>query len=523
MLHGKKILTFFLLLIITLVFAGCDFGGNDSTSLKTSNVSSETNITTTNNQETSEETTTLINSTDITSVINTTGQSTSATTYQTYTVRFDAMGGSSVESQSVISGNTVVVPETTYEGHTLDGWYLSSDGGTTFDEEWLFATDTVNRDITLYAKWIALEDLLYQVTFENTGDSYLEPITQMINTTINEPEEPVKNGHIFAGWYQDSSFNLEFNFSTVINEDVTLYAKWIEDPDMIEITFETYGGSEMETIYTEPNEAVIIPKTSLKDGHIFLGWYKDQEFTKQAYSPLTVTEDTVLYAKWYEEPNVVYIFFDSNGGSPIDPYQKRPGQMISSPSPPPTKPGYDFIGWYENQEFTRRYYFTSMGSETITLYAKWQKIELQDDAVLDSVESTLSGWDFTCLDHVCTYELSSGYNYVFDFNTNEFSYIKHTVEENETGYRNYDSVITIDSDWVVTYSFIVEEDFGYEFHTTFRMTGNYQTEVYEVIEFDSNIQSLDARKEAALSSIGYFADFVTSMLEASNLSMDDLN
>ena len=67
-----------------------------------------------------------------------------------YTVTFNSMGGSAVESQRIASGGKVTEPDDpTKDGATFAGWY--SDLGLT--DAWTFGTDTVTSDVMLYAKW----------------------------------------------------------------------------------------------------------------------------------------------------------------------------------------------------------------------------------------------------------------------------------------------------------------------------------------------------------------------------------
>lgn len=68
-------------------------------------------------------------------------------------VSFDSMGGSQVESVKVEDGKTISIPDVTREGYVLEGWYTSLDDGETLNEKWLFDSDTVTKDVTLYAKW----------------------------------------------------------------------------------------------------------------------------------------------------------------------------------------------------------------------------------------------------------------------------------------------------------------------------------------------------------------------------------
>jgi uncharacterized repeat protein (TIGR02543 family) len=66
-------------------------------------------------------------------------------------VKFDTNGGSLVDAQIILEGDTATEPaDPTFDGFTFGGWYTDD---TTFLEAYDFATP-VTADITLYAKWI---------------------------------------------------------------------------------------------------------------------------------------------------------------------------------------------------------------------------------------------------------------------------------------------------------------------------------------------------------------------------------
>lgn len=68
----------------------------------------------------------------------------------TFLVSFNSMGGSVVQSQSVVSGELATEPAApTKTGFTFGGWYSDLD----LTVAWDFSTDTVNSDMMLYAKW----------------------------------------------------------------------------------------------------------------------------------------------------------------------------------------------------------------------------------------------------------------------------------------------------------------------------------------------------------------------------------
>ena len=71
----------------------------------------------------------------------------------------------------------------------------------------------------------------YSVTFANTD---LQVVTVEEGKAITRPENPIKDGFEFAGWYIDANFTTEYNFEDLVYSDLTIYAKWIEintDPD----------------------------------------------------------------------------------------------------------------------------------------------------------------------------------------------------------------------------------------------------------------------------------------------------
>lgn len=80
--------------------------------------------------------------------------------------------------------------------------------------------------MTLYAKWTINQ---YTITFNTDGGSLVNPITQDYNSEISAPEDPIKEGYAFEGWYLDETYTQRvLLFITMPAEDLTLYAKWKE-------------------------------------------------------------------------------------------------------------------------------------------------------------------------------------------------------------------------------------------------------------------------------------------------------
>lgn len=117
----------------------------------------------------------------------------------------------------------------TNDGYTFTGWNTKPDGsGTNYKPgDVIKLTD----NLTLYAQWKEVKEE-YTVDFESNGGTSIDSQTVPSDKTATKPNDPTKQCYIFDGWYtDDGTFENEWDFNTPINENITLYAKWIEDPN----------------------------------------------------------------------------------------------------------------------------------------------------------------------------------------------------------------------------------------------------------------------------------------------------
>lgn len=66
------------------------------------------------------------------------------------------------------------------------------------------------------------------------------------------------------------------------------------------VTFNTNGGSEIDSVKVKKNEVVSEPTAPTKDGFKFDGWYTDKGLTTEYDFASEVTKSFTLYAKWIE-------------------------------------------------------------------------------------------------------------------------------------------------------------------------------------------------------------------------------
>ena len=119
----------------------------------------------------------------------------------------------------------LTLPEPTRYGYNFKGWFTNKEGTGEKIESPYIPTDNV----TLYAKWE--EKTKYTITFMmNDGtDTVYEKLNVIENeVSVSPTESPTRNGFRFTGWYTDSNTNTEYNFDLKINQNITLYAGWVE-------------------------------------------------------------------------------------------------------------------------------------------------------------------------------------------------------------------------------------------------------------------------------------------------------
>jgi uncharacterized repeat protein (TIGR02543 family) len=71
----------------------------------------------------------------------------------------------------------------------------------------------------------------FTVKFNTDGGTSISEVKVKDGDTLARPSTPTKDGYTFAGWYQDASYTQEFDFSTKVDKDFTLYAKWEKKAD----------------------------------------------------------------------------------------------------------------------------------------------------------------------------------------------------------------------------------------------------------------------------------------------------
>lgn len=67
----------------------------------------------------------------------------------------------------------------------------------------------------------------FTVNFDTDGGSFVQSVKAMHSEKIIKPEDPVKEGYDFIGWYRDRLLKEKWDFdSDSVESSMTLYAGW---------------------------------------------------------------------------------------------------------------------------------------------------------------------------------------------------------------------------------------------------------------------------------------------------------
>lgn len=291
-----------------------------------------------------------------------------------YTVSFDTDGGSTVESQTVVTGNKATKPTSTptKKGYNFVGWYTDNTYTTEFD----FGNTIITDNTTIYAK------------FEDASIFKLDGYTFNKISTLEE---------LTTGYYVIGGFDgTNYAYMNDILDKKGFFG--VGDKPSVHFTF--YNKAGKVKIQKSQNEYLSAvggsPKNfgivdNRKDAYEFvpqmiddelqirldeargsnvIAYNKDYSRIKPYASISTSTLNITLFKAQNVKP--FYVTFKGPNNEELNKEEMLPHQKAPE-FEAPNKPGHKFMGWY-NEATDAKYDFTTELSEETVLVAKYEAL-----------------------------------------------------------------------------------------------------------------------------------------------------
>jgi uncharacterized repeat protein (TIGR02543 family) len=240
--------------------------------------------------------------------------------------------------------------EPTRTGYTFTGWNTSSSGnGTAYAAG---ANYIANAAVTLYAQWTINT---YPITYNANGGSGAPSAQTKTygNSLYLSSTTPTRTGYTFNGWNTEedgSGTNYSAGAYYSVNAALALYARWT--PISYSISYTLNGGTVSPANPTSYN--IETPTFTLNNparaGYTFTGWTGANGTTPETSVAIEQgsTGNKTYTANWSVITYSITYHLDggTNNASNLATYTVTGSRTLYNP----TKEGYTFAGWYNNEE-----------------------------------------------------------------------------------------------------------------------------------------------------------------------------
>lgn len=282
--------------------------------------------------------------------------------------------------------NTTAIPE------TIGGWPVTKIEENAFNNNTNLETVNFSGSKTQWDN-ITGKDALSNIrlvcgkleaTFTADGTTFAPPQTINRGEKFEEPAEPSKENHTFAGWYNgDEPFDFDADTTNAPNV-LNLVAKWDINKYTVQFVSD-HGSFKDQTIehgkLIETGD-LTIPEV---EGYTFDGWYTDDTYSTEFDFTQPIKSNTTVYAKWTAKDYEVS-FITEHGKTPTSQNVKYNG-TANDPGKL-TEGGYTFDGWYADEDRTIEFDFSTPITGDTKVYAKWEK---NAPVLPDTYELNVSG------------------------------------------------------------------------------------------------------------------------------------
>ena len=312
---------------------------------------------------------------------------------RTYTITFNANGGSSNSSKSIAFYNDYELPSSNPKrtGYDFVGWYNTSaqTGGSRIYNSTIMSTASSH---SVYARWDAHS---YKVVFNKNANDATGSMNNQ-SFTYGTSQNLTANGfsrygYNFAGWATSPTGGVVYddkesvkNLTSTDNDTVNLYAVWTPKTNcVLYFNANLPSGATASINPTQKNVTFNSTygtlATGTRTGYTLDGWYTTSACTTKVSTSTKVTsESQTVYAKW--KPNTYYVKFNGNGNTggsmSNQTFTYDTGQNLTANAF--KKTGYNFVGWATSASGNKVYddkasvkNLTTANGGIVNLYALW--------------------------------------------------------------------------------------------------------------------------------------------------------
>lgn len=218
----------------------------------------------------------------------------------TYNITYELNGGTgdegnpktyTIETADFTIKNLVSGPAAT---PNFVGWYSDKDLTKP-------AVTTITKgstgNLSFYAKWSAKST--FTVTFNFVGVEGSDSVKvkdgeALTSAQLESVKSKISSDYVFEDFYTNQECTTKFDVTKKFTANYTLYVK-VNEIKKFTVTFDSDGGSEVESAKVNHGAKVPKPADPTKDGYTFKGWFNgDKEYDFET----AVTTNITLKAKW---------------------------------------------------------------------------------------------------------------------------------------------------------------------------------------------------------------------------------
>ncbi|BAK98474.1 hypothetical protein OBV_12760 [Oscillibacter valericigenes Sjm18-20] len=200
---------------------------------------------------------------------------------------------------------------------------------------------------------------------------------------LNQPQTPDSSdaGKIFSGWYTAKVGGNLFESFGLISVDAKNPKKTVNLYAHFEAAYYVFYmdsvNQNARVLFTEKlavgKDVDLTKQVPVDTEHACVGWTTDGSST--TLTSLQIGENNVYLYPVIKEAH--WITFNTMGGSALAPaYVIKDENTVDPGDDATTKAGYDFAGWYTDEECTQKFSFGENLDSNRTLYAKWEATDV---------------------------------------------------------------------------------------------------------------------------------------------------